>query len=366
MDKNGGTTVIGIDASRAEAKIKTGVERYCFELIKEMRCSRPKDAKVILYSYAPLPPELGPFDENWKNAVLKWPPRYGWTQIRLAWEMFRRPPDLLFVPGYRLPFFAPRISVVTVHDASFIEAAEIYDAADARNQRAALADSCKRAELIIVPSRYVAGQLAGRREGRIAVIPHGVAVPKSKTRVNKKYFLVLGRVEKKKNPGVAIDAFNEFSKTHPDYELHFVGKMGNGGEEIVAHAKETPAGGNIVFHGALPDDEMFALLSKAAALLHPCPCEGFGLPAIEAMAMGVPVIVADHGAVAEAVGDAGLLMPFDDRFKWAEAMHQITFEIFRKPLIAKGRERAAQFVWPQTAEKTWDAIASVDREAKSV
>jgi glycosyltransferase involved in cell wall biosynthesis len=355
--------IIGIDASRAEAQIKTGVERYCFELVKGMRSSRPKDVKVVLYSRTPLPFDLGPFDDDWKNEVLEWPPRYGWTQIRLSWEMLRRSPDALFVPSHRLPFFAPRRTIVTIHDASFLEAAKIYDPVDACNQRVSLADSCRRAGSIIVPSHFVAGQLAGRRDTRVFVVPHGVAVPKNKSRAPKKYFLAIGRVEKKKNLGVAIDAFGEFIKTHPDYELHFVGKMGNGGKGIVARAKETLPDGKAVFHNSLPDEEMFAFLAKATALLHPCPHEGFGLPAIEAMAMGIPVIAAKCGAVAEAVGDAGLLVDPDDAGQWAEAMNQTTFDIFHQSLAAKGKARAAEFSWKKASEATWQVLLARDNDS---
>jgi alpha-1,3-rhamnosyl/mannosyltransferase len=371
---------IGIDASRAEAKIKTGVERYSYELIRAMRESLPEGARVVLYSRVPLPSELGPFNDNWKNVVLNWSPKRFWTQLRLSWEMFRRSPDVLFVPSHELPRIIPKRTVKTVHDAFFIDFPKLFPWKERLFLKATLSDACRRASEIIVPSNYVAAQIEEWRLGNVTVIPHGVRpllgtspvarrtsdlqattrAPEQKLGAGqayklqpKPYFLVLGRIEKKKNLGVVISAFEQFYKDHPGYKLYFIGKFANGADKIVERAQKSAAVTNIEFLGALPDEETFRMMAGAVALLHPCPYEGFGFPAIEAMSLGVPAIVANAGAVAEAVGDAGLLVPPADAAKWAEAMNQITFDIFRKTLILQGRLRAAEFSWGKCAVRTW-------------
>ena len=371
--------LIGIDASRAEAKLKTGVERYNFEIIRALRDTLPLNAEVVLYSYEPLPKELGPWKDKWKNKVLNWPPKYAWTAIRLSWEMWRRPPDALFVPGYRLPFFAPKHSVVTIHDASFLEYPELYEPSDLVTQNKTLLDTCKRASTIIVPSEYTKTQLAALKPANIAVVPLGVRIDSSSyrrksvsstieldpdfDRGDKKekpfgnYFIFVGRVDKKKNLEVAIDGFAKFLTTHPGYKFMIVGRPSYGFDEIKAHAEKSGAGESIEFKGPLPDKEMFAMLRNATALVHPCPVEGFGLPVIEAMSMAVPVITADHGAAAEAAADAALTVRPTDLEKWAQAMDQITFDIFRNPLIEKGLARSKHFTWPAAAEATWKIIA---------
>jgi glycosyltransferase involved in cell wall biosynthesis len=351
---------IGIDASRAEAKIKTGVERYSYELIRAMRGSLPQGAGVVLYSRVPLAPELGPWNDAWKNKVLNWPPKYLWTQLRLSWEMLSRPPDVLFVPSHELPRVIPKRTAKTVHDAFFMDHPELYPPGQRLQLKINLFGACRRASAIIVPSNYVAAQIGKWRRDRVAVIPHGVRpLGKALTAERKpeeKYFVVLGRIEKKKNLGVVVDAFGKFCETHSGHKLYFIGRFANGADEIVSRAQNSPAVKNIEFLGAVPDAETFALVADAEALLHPCPYEGFGLPAIEAMALGTPVIAAAAGAVAEAVGDAGLLVPPDDPAKWAEAMDQITFDIFRKTLIEKGKRRAAEFTWEKCAAETWKVL----------
>jgi len=353
--------LIGIDASRAEAKLKTGVERYSFELLRALRASLPLNAKAVLYSREPLPKELGPWSDKWKNKVLNWPLKFMWTLIRLSWEMWRHAPDVLFVPGYRLPLIIPKRAVTTIHDATFLEFPQLYSRAEAAAQKAILADACKRASAIIVPSEYTKTQLATCKPANIAVIPLGVrlTVIPAKAGIQKgqsPYFIFVGRVDKKKNLEVAIDGFAKFLTTHPGYKFLIVGRPSYGFDEITAHAEKSRAVENIEFKGPLPDKEMYALLRNATALAHPCPVEGFGLPVIEAMSLGTPVIVANHGAAAEAAGDAALLVPPTDTSKWAEAMDQVTFDIFRKPLIEKGRARAKHFTWPAAAAATWKVL----------
>ncbi len=356
--------VIGIDASRAEAKLKTGVERYSFELIRAMRASLPPETEVVLYSRVPLPRELGPFDDRWRNRVLAWPFKFFWTQIRLSWEMLRRPPGVLFVPGHLLPRIVPKRTVVTVHDASFLGYPQFYPPSARAILAAGLKDACRRAGLIIVPSKFVAEQLAPLRLTDISVIPHGVRISKPVTHYSllpTPRFIVLGRVEKKKNPEVVIDAFAKFARRHPDHRLIFVGGMSYGSDEIVAKVQGSEVSDRIEFTGPLPDNEMYRLVKNAAALLHPCPIEGFGMPVIEAMALGTPVIAASVGAAAEAAGDAALLVSPLEADKWSEAMEQVTFDIFRKTLIEKGLSRAKEFTWPRAAVATWTILTKTSK-----
>lgn len=360
---------IGIDASRAEAKLKTGVERYSYELLLAMRETLPSGVKVILYSRVALPPELGPFDENWKNAVLAWPPKRLWTQVRLSWEMLRRPPDVLFAMVHDLPRLLPNRTVRTIHDAFPLYKPEMFPFFQRLFLNSSTHNSCERATEIIVPSEFVAKQIASWRTKNVFVIPHGVRVDfeKSKTKKAKpsaeKYFIVVGRIEKKKNLGIVIEAFSKFQKYHPDFKLYLVGREASGSGEIVRQAQKSSSAQSIEFRGALPDQEMFALMAGAVALLHPCPYEGFGMPAIEAMSLGVPVVAANSGAVAEAVGDAGLLVDPNDTGKWAEAMNQTTFDIFHQTLIAKGKVRASEFSWKKASGASWRVLLGRDNDS---
>ena len=287
--------------------------------------------------------------------------------------------------------------MVTIHDASFLEYPELYEPSDRARQNKTLIDTCQRASAVIVPSEYTKSQLAALKPANIAVIPLGVRIdvplthptlpytkggdlsdevsrpplnqpkadpPRAEVRggrrgydsVKNPYFIFVGRVDKKKNLEVAIDGFAKFLTTHPGYKFIIVGRPSYGFEEIKTHAEKSGAGDSIEFKGPLPDKEMYNLLRNATALVHPCPVEGFGLPVIEAMSISVPVITAEGGAAPEAAADAALIVRPTDPEKWSEAMDQITFDIFRNPLIEKGLARSKHFTWPAAAEATWKLL----------
>jgi glycosyltransferase involved in cell wall biosynthesis len=349
---------IGIDASRAEATHKTGVERYSFELIRALRSTMPDHVRVVLYSRVPLSAELGPFDERWQNKVLSWPLKYLWTQKRLSWEMLVHPPEVLFVPSAALPRVLPKRTVTTVHDASFVEHAELYPWWQRLTLPLGLWDT-RRATTVIVPSEFARSQVAKRLKN-VAVIPLGVSPHPTLSLTGEgvlhpsPYFLVVGRVDKKKNLEVVIDAFSKLQNTN--YKLLVTGSFGHGAKEIVQHAQQSSAIKRIEFTGAVSDDELMQLYAGATALLHPCPVEGFGLPVIEAMTAGTPVIVADSGGAAEVAGDAAIRVAPTDPDAWAAAMEKVSDQNVRATLIEKGKHRAAAFTWQRAAHDTWGVL----------
>ena len=217
------------------------------------------------------------------------------------------------------------------------------------------------------------------------VIPHGVSPhptlsrftgegignpsPLGRETGRAQYFLVVGRVDKKKNLEVVIDAFSESRIQNPESRLIFAGPFGYQAKEIVEHAQKTIAKIRksnirtevelpqpIEFLGTVTDAELASLYAGATALLHPCPVEGFGLPVIEAMAVGTPVVVADAGAAREAAGEAALRVPPYDAEAWARAMDRVSDAAVRDDLISKGRQRAAQFTWERAAQETWRVL----------
>ena len=120
---------IGIDASRANRQNKTGVEWYSYHLIQEMKKITPADTQVVLYTGEKLTGGLEDCPSNFSQKVLKWPPKYLWTQIRLCWELFFNAPDVLFVPAHTIPFWPIRKKTkvyVTVHDVGFARSPKLY------------------------------------------------------------------------------------------------------------------------------------------------------------------------------------------------------------------------------------------------
>ena len=118
---------IGIEASRANRSEKTGVEWYAHHLVQTLKTlPEAEDHSWLLYGNTPLAHGLERGPSNWHEVRLAWPPTYLWTQLRLSYEMWRHPPEVLFVPAHVLPRVIPRHTVVTVHDVGFARRPDLY------------------------------------------------------------------------------------------------------------------------------------------------------------------------------------------------------------------------------------------------
>ncbi|MCR4314390.1 MAG: glycosyltransferase family 4 protein [Candidatus Uhrbacteria bacterium] len=374
------SVIYGIDASSANKERRTGVEHYCRLLIQHMKTHALKEGeRVVLYSNTKLDQTLGELPQGWSSAVLNWPPGRGWMSLRVSWEMLRRKPSVLFVPGQALPVLCPGATVTTVHDLAFARRADLYEPATRKRLKRVTKRAVKKATRIIVPSQATKRDLVELYrvdESRVVVIPEAAdtnlfrrwtqeeARPVlQKYRLGTNFFLVVGRLEKKKNIITIIRAFELFKSRRgmgDPFELVFIGEPGYGYGEMKKYFELSPHKTQIRQLGYLPDEEVAPLMSQATAYLFPSWYEGFGIPNLEAMAAGTTLIASDIPAHREVVGDAGLLVPPDEPETWAHALERIVKDgTLRTELIAKGAERVKQFSWEKTAEQTWKVFRSL-------
>lgn len=376
--KSTGQIVYGIDALPASiSKKPTGVERYCQRLIEAMKTHQlGEDESVVLYSIDKLDNTLGVLPEHWINQVLKWPLRRGWMSIRLSWEMILRKPSVLFVPGQALPRVCPRNTVTTVHDLAFARRPDLYDPSLVRRLRRVTKRAVKKAIKIIVPSEATKQDLVELFKvtpDRIAVTPEAVDTTVyrqyaqeearsalQKARLGTNFFLVVGRLEKKKNITTLIRGFELFKGRRgigDPFELVFVGEPGYGYSEMKKYFELSPHKEQIRQLGYVPDEEVAPLMSQATALFFPSWYEGFGIPNLEAMAAGAALVTSDIPAHREVVGDAGLFVPPGEPEAWASAMERIVKDgTLRTELIARGAQRVKEFSWEKTATETWEVL----------
>ncbi|MEY4723793.1 MAG: hypothetical protein RLZZ324_1306 [Candidatus Parcubacteria bacterium] len=368
--------IIGIDASRANALQKTGVERYAFEVIQRLKREIPAEYRVRLYSREPLQGALAELPTNWESAVLAWPPRRLWTQLRLSWEMYRRPPDLLFVPAHVLPPLLPRRSVVTMHDVAFMPFPRAYTPHGALYLRADAMLAVRRATRILTVSEFSKREIAkwfGAAPEKISVTPLAYdaaqyhAVPKeeaarvaAKRGLNGPYFLFVGRLERKKNLGGLFAAFREYKSVHPRAaeSLALVGGRGRGFAHEHHALDGWPGAARAVRElGFVPQEDVAALYAGATALVLPSWYEGFGLPVIEAFACGTPVIAARAASLPEVAGDAALLVDPARPHELADALSRLAEDAaLRADLVRRGHERVKAFSWDACARGTWEAM----------
>ena len=363
--------VIGIDASRANRDQKTGVEWYSYHLIEKLK----KDPQsfgdtFILYSLNKLKGNLAQLPENWQSRQLFWFLKYFWTQIRLAWEILINSPDLLFVPAHALPVFSLVKSVMTIHDLGFKKYPQHYSIWQRIYYSFVHWWGTIRAEQIIVPSVFTQKELTKLyhlSKDKIKVIPLGYDqenyfIRKDRNEmeailshygVKMPYFLYVGRLEKKKNIKGLIQAYQQLTINHQSLiipSLVLIGQPGYGYSEVKNQIKKNK---NIIFLGYVKNQDLAVFYNRAEAFIFPSFYEGFGIPILEAMACGCPVLASRVASIPEVGGQADLYFNPQDISEITQSMNKIIkHQDLKKDLIAKGLEQVKNFSWERCAEKT--------------
>ncbi|MFH1253760.1 MAG: glycosyltransferase family 1 protein [Candidatus Uhrbacteria bacterium] len=371
--------IIAIDASSAQKTQRTGVEEYSFQIIEGLKKMVGAEVKLILYFQNSLPALFVFHQEGVTGLVLNWPFKRFWQQLRVTWELWRRPPDIYFVPGQALPFFiAKKIKVATtIHDVGFARRPDLYPAAEVRRQRAATKRAVKRANVIFTPSEFTKNELINlfhARPEKVVVTPLAADVerfkPLSRETVEvvlnkyrlgyKNYLLFVGRVDRKKNPGVLLPAFEDLKKNMGQGDplrLVFAGPAGHGFTELKVAAEKSTFKSFISFLDFVSTEDLSALINGAMVLLSPSWYEGFNLPLLEAAACGTPLIISDIQVHHEVVGQAAVFVPPNEPEKWL----QVLTKAIREPalmaqLAESGLPLVKNFSWGKTAEMTFEAL----------
>lgn len=267
-----------------------------------------------------------------------------------------RPPrlaDLFHGLNQRLPHGRHRRAVSTFHDL-FVLTGE-YSTAEFRRRFAAQArDAAERSDLIITVSAFTAGQveqLLGVARESIRVIPHGVRLPAGDRVAREKIILHVGAIQKRKNITRLVEAFEN---TGPDWRLVLAGSAGYGAEDVLSRIAASRRRTDIKVLGYLPSAGLADLYRRASVFAFPSLDEGFGMPVLEAMASGVPVLTSNRSALPEVAGDAALLVDPLDSQAIGNALRRLTVDDqLRRELIERGLRRAVGFTWEESVRKTW-------------
>jgi glycosyltransferase involved in cell wall biosynthesis len=369
--------IIGIDASRAFIDGRTGTENYSYHVIREM--IRLPEAKlhtfVLFIRPNTLPPEEFDGYSNVMVKVVNW--RYLWTQLGLAWETWQDPHiDVLWVPAHTLPILRkPSIkTVVTIHGLEYQWLPEYKNLLQRWYLPLSTIYATKHADALIAVSKFTADQLKKElhtSSKKIKVIHEGVDMRHSWSAGTlhsrsvlekygievKKYILFVGTIQPRKNLVGLIQAFSQLLLTHPGYKLVIAGGTGWIAEDIFKAPERHGVQEKVIFTGRVSDEVLHALYRSASVYVQPSLTEGFGLPLLEAMHAGVPVVTSDGGALSEVVGDAGLVVPLRDLVSFparlaAAIITSIENSEFRAKLIANGKKRINELQWQKTAKET--------------
>lgn len=292
---------------------------------------------------------------------------------RIVWEQVLQPHQLLAFDLYHATaFVAPAIllskSVVMVHDLSFIRYPQAMPASRRLYLRWLTALSCARAKRVIANSHSTAhdtSTLLGVPAGKIDVTPLGyddsthyprpnvdIEAFKQAKGLPSRFWLFIGTIEPRKNLPVLLEAYARLPRNER-LPLLLGGDAGWGIDAVQEAIARHQLGDSVRLLGFIPSDELPLWYNSAEAFLYPSVFEGFGLPVLEAMACGTPVLTSNVSSLPEVAQGAGLCLPPKDVEAWAQALHHIAHDgAWREQARANGLAQARGFQWHITAELT--------------
>lgn len=362
---------------------KTGLPRrvgsgeYCFQLLSNLN-KIDKDNSYIVYLPQSPTADLPKESENWHYKIVG--PRKMWTLFGMSLEFLlkRSKPDVFFSPTHYLPIFAPEKSVISVLDVSYIRFPELFKATDLNQLTKWTRYSVKKAKAIFTISKASKDDIIkeyGVSEDKVVVTYPGtkfeIRNPKSKTNskfkmqnsellvekygVKGEYVLFVGTLQPRKNIERLVEAFSKLGKA--DLELVIVGKKGWKFEEILAAPKKFNVEARVKFLESVTDEDLPAFYKNALCFALPSLYEGFGLPVLEAMRYGCPVVTSNISSLPEAGGDAVLYVDPKNTNDIKEKLElMINDKGLRIKLIEKGYEQVKKFSWEKTARETLGAL----------
>lgn len=289
-----------------------------------------------------------------------------WEQLVLPVVLRRLGVALLHGPAFAGPLMAGCPQVITVHDLSFLRHPEFFRTANRRYLRAITGISCRRAAAVIAVSDFTAREVTALLKvpaERVITVYHGVAprfrpLPddevaafRAQKGLPERFVLFLGTLEPRKNLTQLLRAFDQLR----DGSLHLVlaGAQGWFYDEIYAEVGRLGLRGRVHFPGYVSADEQPFWYNAARVFAYVSTYEGFGMPVLEALSCGVPVVTASTTSLPEAGGDAALAVPPDDLAALTGALHRAETDAqLRTELRARGLKHASRFAWPKTATQT--------------
>ncbi len=346
---------VALDASYSLGREPSGVAVYSSQIIRALAATAPDTRFLLCYranrflrSFAsPLPAV------NCSRRLLE----------EFACFLFEARVALFHGLNQRLPGCSFRRTVTTFHDL-FVMTGDYSTAAFRRRFTALARDAANRSDHLIAVSGFTANQVAqhlGYPRENITVVPHGLtAIPnfpadelqafRREQGLEAAFLLHVGAIQKRKNIARLVEAFEGID---PPCLLVLAGSAGYGADAILERIEASPARDRVRRLGYVDAERLAKLYRTAAALVFPSLDEGFGIPVLEAMSAGLPVVTSGRSALTEVAGQAALLVNPDEPESIRAAMIEVLSDAgLREKLIQAGHERAAEFSWQRAARET--------------
>ncbi len=377
--------LIGIDAHNLEGK-RTGVGRYIFNLLKVWSTTDyrlPTTAKFILYFKDEIPADL-PKSDLFKCQLLK----VGSTAKFMHWNLPRAAKkdkvDILFCPGYIAPLFYSGKIALTLHDISYEVHPKQFNWnswADKILLKWVSKKAAQKAKIIFTISEFTRREVIkyyGLAPEKIVVTPLAadfnlqyyspdydtdkISAVKKKFGIENKFIFFVGSIFSRRHLPEIMRAFVRVARERADYQFLLAGRDYTAAADGLVRQMNSKLGRKAFLRvDFLGDDELKLLYSACAFFIWLSDYEGFGLPVLEAMSCGAPVLTSDSSSLKEVAGEAALLIKDNsDIEEIYRAMKRLVGdENLRRELIRKGREQAAKFSWERCAQDTLNNLLSV-------
>lgn len=358
-----------------------GINRYIHQLLAHLRPLATDDELVAFTGRWKLPPELEPTDhfQVRQTGLPTWKP-----SVRIAWEQLIQPPtvikerlDLIHSLSYVQPVVCPAKSVVTMLDLTFMRMPRSFNRWNRLYLSTMSTISARLSHRIVAISESTRQDIIRYLRvppEKVEVIYCGVDAPfrqiedpavlerfRSERNVPDRFILYLGTLEPRKNVERLIEAYAKLRLGgHTSHKLVLGGAKGWLYERIFARVGELGLSNDVLFTSYIPYQELPLWYNCADCFIYPSLYEGFGLPPLEAMACGTPVVTSSTSSLPEVVGTAAMIVDPLDVDAIAGAMAGVlTDPSLRERLRAEGPRQAARFSWQETAARTLDCYRRV-------
>jgi len=288
--------------------------------------------------------------------------------VQFGNKVRRRGVQVFHEPHYTLPAGLKRLALVTIHDIIHLRFPQYFNVAQRAYSYSMIWHALRSSQSVTTDSEFTKQDILQTfriPENKVNVIPLGVGDQfrelddgvqlddfRSKHRIERPYILYVGNVKPHKGIAILLEAFKSIRGTM-DVDLVLVGGSMQQDGSLLTRAREYGILGHIHSLGRVPDDELLLAYNAAEVLVMPSYYEGFGLPALEAMACGTPVIVTNAASLPEVVGNAALIVTAGNPSELAAAMQAVLMEsTTRHDLIRKGKDHVRSYTWARTARET--------------
>lgn len=355
--------LIGLDANEANVTNRVGSNQFAFQVLWQLHQQDKRHSYLIYLQNQPLK-DLPPANKRWQYRVLK--PGFFWTQWRLPLSLYldKPQPDIFLTLGHYAPRFSPIPTLISIMDLAFLKFPKAFLKRDLIKLKAWTKSSAKKATHIFTISKSSKADIQKYYQvpkSKITVAYPGVksARPSSKPPYTN-YLLYLGTLQPRKNLSNLIKAFSKIS--NKSIKLVIAGKKGWLYQPLFNLVKKLDIQSRIIFTGFVSDQKAATLIKHAKSLILPSFYEGFGIPVVQAMNLGTPVVVSRNSSLKEIVGLSGIYIrsPFGSQEIKQGIIEALSLtQAQEKQLIIKAKQRAEQFTWEKAGQTILEVLNDI-------